>query len=206
MNSLILPAFVAVTAAFHLALRTHIRRGNVKTGFCAVWCMDAVFAVCGTIISFILYRYLFSPYLTMRNILLGVMYLILTILFLLLAPSGISLLAKRKRLSEDEVLCAEYRFNDTLGFVRNGFLILLFALPVLFALAQEQWIPLLAEWQEAEICGGFCFAAFLVLVPVSLRQALFWMKNLTDPPTETEEELIRRYRAQYRFRHRNWIL
>lgn len=207
MNSLILPLLVAVVAFFHLAMRSFIRRGKVKTGFCAVWCMDAIFAVCGTVISFLLYRYLFYPYLTVRNVILVLVYLLITVLFIWVAPSGLALLMQKRKFGEEEILMAEFRLNDTLGVVRNCFLILLFLLPVLAVVTQRLgWLSLIFPWREAEVCGGFCFVAFLILVPVCLRQSLFWLRNLTDTAMEAEKRALREYRMQMQYRHRNRVL
>lgn len=207
MNSLILPLLVAVVAFFHLAMRSFIRRGKVKTGFCAVWCMDAIFAVCGTVISFLLYRYLFYPYLTVRNVILVLVYLLITVLFIWVAPSGLALLMRKRKFGEEEILMAEFRLNDTLGVVRNCFLLLLFLLPALTVGAQRVgWLSLIFSWREAEVCGGFCFVAFLILVPVCLRQSLFWLRNLTDTTMEAEERALRKYQMQMQYRHRNRVL
>lgn len=207
MNSLILSALMVIIALFHLAMNNFMRRGNVKTGFCTIWCIDAIFAVGGTVLSFMLYQYRFTPFLTVRNGVLVLIYLLLTVLFIWLAPSGLSLLTKKRPSAEEEILLAEYRLNDTLGMVRNCFMILLFVLPVLFAVAQGSlWFSYLGGWKEAEICGGVCFVAFLILVPVCLRQALFWLRNLTDTSLSGEEKLLKQYRMQLWYRHKNWLL
>lgn len=208
MNSLILSFFAALVWCFHLWVNSHIKSGKIKEGFCALWCIDAVFAVCGTIISFAVYRYTFFPFLTVRNFIIGGVYLIITLLFLLLAPSGFSLLVKKKAVSEETLLLAEYSFNDTLCLVRNFFLALLFVLPILFVLMSK--VCMLLEmsflWQEDDVCGGFCFTAFLLLLPISLRQTLFWLKNLVASPTETEGKVLKQYRAGLHYRHKNRIL
>lgn len=207
MNSLILSALIVVVALFHLAMKSFMRRGKIKAGFCAVWCMNAIFAVCGTVLSFLLYRYLFYPYLTVRNVVWVFLYLLVTILFIGVAPTGFSLVKKKRNFSEEEILMAEYRLNDTLEMVRNFFLLLLFLLPILCAGAEKvRWLSLLFSWREEEICGGFCFVAFLILVPVCLRQSLFWLRNLTDTTMEAEERVLRKYQMQLQYRHRNRIL
>lgn len=207
MNSLILSILVAVVAVFHWTMRSYMRKGNIKTGFCAVWCMDAIFAICGTVISFVLYRYSFHPFLTLRNAVIVLFYLLLTILFVWLTPTGLVLLGKKRGLDAEQILLAEYRLNDTLGMVRNFFMMLLFLLPVLFGVVRgEEWFWQMVSWKEAEICGGFCFVAFLILVPVTLRQALYWLKNLTDSSIETEERLLRKHRMQLQYRQRNHFL
>lgn len=208
MNSLILSFLTVMIFLFHCHIRSYIKRGKVKEGFCALWCMDTLFALCGTVSSFILYRYTFYPYLNVRNVLFGAVYLGITVLFILLAPSGLSLFRKKRTSSEEEVLLAEYRFNDTLGIVRNYFLALLFGLPVLFALLTpaNHIFHAFSDWQESEICGGFCFIAFLILLPVSLRQSLFWLKNLNRGTSDAEEQVLQKYRTELRYRRKNRII
>lgn len=208
MNSLIFSFFVMIVFLFHIFMRSNIRKGKVREAFCALWCVDAVFAVCGTVVSFILFRYTFSPYLNLRNILLGGVYLIITVLFFLLAPSGISLFRKKRTSSEEEILLAEYRFNDTLSLVRNYFLMLLFVLPILFTILMQhkELFSFLSSWKEDEIYGGFCFTAFLILLPVSLRQTLFWLRNLTYAPTEAEKRQLQKYSIHLYYRQKNWII
>lgn len=215
MNALILSALTVALALFHLAVRACMRRGHVGAGFCAIWCIDAVFAVCGAAISFYLYRYLFRPWLTARNLAMAVVYLALTVLLIALAPSGFSLFRRKlfqgksfpgkEECGEEETALAEYRLNETLCMVRNVFLALLFVLPVLFAVAERSGgrFSLPAAWREGDVCGGFCFVAFLILVPVSLRQALFWFRNLTGWSGQAGEALQERYRAGLMYRHKN---
>lgn len=207
MNSLIYSVLAAVVAVFHLAMSSYMRKGNIKTGFCAIWCMDAIFAICGTVISFMLYQYRFHKFLTVRNVVLILIYMLITILFVWLAPTGIGLLGRKRETDAEQLLLAEYRLNDTLGMVRNFFMILLFLLPVLLAVVQrEGWFLRAVSWKETEICGGFCFVAFLLLIPVCLRQALYWLKNLTDASVETEQKLLQKHCMQLQYRQRNRFL
>ena len=207
MNNLTLSVLMAVVGLFHLTMGSFMRKGNVKTGFCAVWCMDTVTAICGTAMSFVLYRYVLSPYLTVRNGVVVMIYLLLTLAFIWMAPSGITLLVGRRNLNEEEVLRAELRLNETLGIVRNCFFVLLFVLPILFqVIHRSEELAYLMVWKEAEICGGLCFIAFLILVPVSVRQAIFWLKNLADSPVEAEKKILEQYRMKLQYKHKNWIL
>lgn len=193
---------------FHLYVRRHLRLGKVKEGLCALWCMDAVFAICGTVLSFALYHYQFVPFLTLRNILLVLVYLALTFLFLLLSPSGIRLLAPSSPTDPQELLAAEYRFNDTLCFVRSFFMVLLFFLPIFLNLPakEEHLLTLLLTWESKAVFGGFYFAAFLILVPMTLRQALYWLKSLRTTPTMEEKALLHKYSIQIHYQKRNRFL
>lgn len=188
-----------------MAIRPSIKRGTVREAFCAHWCVDAVFAVSGTVTSFALYHYDFMPFLKVRNLLMMLMYVAVTALFVLLAPSGHSLFTKKRAVSEEKLLLAEYRFNDTLCMVRNFFLALLFGIPILLILLSQSRIQssLFHTWSEAQICGGFCFAAFLILLPISLRQAFFWLKALVGTPAEEEAFALKQYSMRLHYKHRN---
>lgn len=200
MNSLIISLFIFIVFVFHRFVNISIRNGKVREGFCALWCVDTVFCVCGTVISFALYHYTFSPFLTVRNLILCVLYIGACIVFLMLAPSGFTLLVRKKTASTQEILLGEYRFNDTLCLVRSFFMILLFCLPILFRLS------FLSSWNEAEICGGFCFTAFIILLPISLRQAFFWLKNLMNTPSAEEALALQKNSMRLHYRKRNYRL
>lgn len=205
MNNLILSFLVAVVALFHLAARSTIKQRKVREAFCAHWCVDAVFAISGTAISFALYNYDIAAFFKLHNILPGVIYLLATVLLVLLAPSGHSLLTRKQTASREEILLAEYRFNDTLCLIRNFFLALLFTLPLLLTLVTRIGIllPLFHTWSQSEICGAFCFIVFLILLPVSLRQALFWLKALVGTPDARETHALQQYHIRLHYKTRN---
>ena len=143
----------------------------------------------------------------MCNLVLVLFYLSITILFVWLAPTGFALFAGKQGKDEMQILVAEYRLNDTLGIVRNFFMLLLFLLPVLCStVGRTEWFRRTVSWQEAEICGGFCFVAFLILIPISLRQALYWLRNLTDSPVEEEQRWLRNYVIRLNYRRKNRFL
>lgn len=208
MNGLILSFFTALLWVFHMFLHTCTRRGKVKESFCAGWCMDAVFAVCGTMVSFFLFDYSFLPYLTLRNIVLAVLYLSATALFFLLTPSGFSLFAQKSTPSKEELLLCEYHFNDTISLVRNYILALLFVLPILLTVAEmiPAFPALWGNFSIEDIYGGFCFASFLILVPMSLRQMIFWFKSLRTPVCEAEEKVLQTYRTTLCLHSKNFFL
>ena len=205
MNSLLFSLFVFILFCFHSQTRSHILRGKVRESICALWCMDTVFGICGIIVSFTLYQYHLFAYLTLGNAALFLLYLILIIFFILLAPSGFALLKFGRNTAPEEQLVAEYRFNDMLCLVRNFFMLLLFAIPILYRLAVRISMKyhLVFTWTEAQICGGFCFIAFLILFPISLRQAFFWLKMLRSTPSETEVLLLKQYIASTHYQKRN---
>lgn len=205
MNNLIISILVLLVFLFHLYICRHIRWGKVKEGLCALWCMDAIFAVCGMILSFALYHYTFTPFFTLRNMLLGTVYMALTFLFLLISPSGIRLLFTQKQTDSEELLLAEYRFNDTLRFVRSFFMVLLFSLPIFLNLPikNEQLLTLLLTWESKDVFGGFYFASFTILLPICLRQSFYWLKSLHGSPSQSENMLLQKYSMQLHYRKKN---
>ena len=163
MKHLILTLLVTFPVIFHSVARKPLKNGRVREVFCACWCVDAVFAICGTLLSFGLYHYELLSFLTIRNAALGLLYLFVTCLLVLLAPSGFSLITKWRAPSGEETLLAEYRFNDTLSMVRNFFLALLFSIPILLILLERSPLPLtfLQAWDADRLCGGLCFGSRL---------------------------------------------
>ena len=207
MNGLFFSLFTLVIFVFHLALRPLMRKGRVKAGFCALWCIDAFFFAGGSFLAFHLYHYEFLPYVTFRSFALLILYLAVTALVLFLAPLGFRLFAKRSTPSDEEMLLAEYRFNDTAGLMRNCFFVLLFILPILFAVLKTVKVAFLpTAFNATELYAGFCFIAFLVLLPLSLRQTLFWHRQLTVPDSEAEQKLQKHYSARLRYKKRNRYL
>ncbi len=208
MNSMIFPILIFAVFMFHLALRPYMRKGRVREGLCALWCIDAVFAVCGTVISFYLYHYAFSPFLTLRNLLLLLIYLVVILLFFLLAPSGLKLLYQKRNRDEETLLLAEYRFNDTLCLIRNFFLILLFSMPIILTLLSgwEEHLRLYFTFDINEMCAVLCLASFFILLPLCLRQSFFWMKNLRHAATQPESDLLLQHSSGLHYRKRNFFL
>lgn len=206
MNSLILSFLVLVTFCFHLSLRSRIKHDKVRESFCALWCVDACFAICGTAISVSLYDYCLLSFFTGRNILICLLFLLLTVLLLFVSPSGYGLFRKHKEYSKTDILLAEYRFNDTLRYVRSFFMTLLFITPVLLSIG-DYFNPNFLQfsgWSGQGICGAVCFISFLLLVPISLRQTIFWLHNLIDAPTPEEDILLKAYKSDVHFHKHNF--
>ena len=208
MNNLMISFFVLLLFLFHLYIRQHIRLGKVKEGLCALWYMNAVFAVSGTVLSFVTYRYSLRPALTPQNIIFALLYLLLTLFFLLLSPSGLRLLAPSKPNTEEKLLQAEYRFHDALCLVYHFFLALLFFLPLLFRLPirGQTLLELLSGWEVKDIFSSFYFVIFLILLPISLRQSYYWLKSLRTTPDTLEKQLLQQYRAHLHYQKRNHFL
>ncbi len=208
MNNLMISFFVLLLFLFHCYIRQHIRLGKVKEGLCALWCMDAVFAVSGTVLSFAIYHYSLRPALTRQNILFVLLYLLLTFFFLLLSPSGLGLLAPFKPDTQEKLLLAEYRFHDTLCYVYSFFLALLFFLPILLQLPikEQKLLSLLSTWEAKDIFSSFYFVIFLILLPISLRQTFYWLKSLKHTPDALETQLLQQYRSRLHYQKRNHFL
>lgn len=206
MNQIILSVLILLTALFHLAVRPLVKKGQIREAFCAGWCIDATFAICGTLISFALFHYDFVPFLTLRTLLWGLLFFMVTLLLCLLAPSGLSLFCNHKKdYSAEEILLAEYRFHDTLCMVKNFFQVLLFFLPILLVCLENTplTLSLFLTWSSSDICGASCFAAFLFLLPISLRQSFFWLKHLSGQPTEESMRILQQYCIRLHYRRKN---
>lgn len=208
MHNLIWSFLVVMISLFHQAIRSVIKRGKVRVAFCAHWCIDAVFAVGGTITALALYHYDFMSIFRVKHLFPIILNLLITVLVVLFAPSGYRLFTRRGTFPEEEIRLAEYRFNDTLVLVRNFFQALLFAIPVILILLSQSPIhsSLFTTWSETEICAGFCFTSYLILLPISLRQAFFWLKALVGTPTEAETLALKQYGVRLHYRRRNWRL
>ena len=205
MNNIIISLLVLLVFFFHIYTKRHMRLGKLKEALSATWFMDTVLTICGIVIIFHIYRYNFTPFFTLRNILLVLTFLLITLLFLFLAPSGLQLFTLKKQLSDDELLCAEYRFNDTLCMVRNFFLCLLFFVPIITHLPLEapKYREILLAWTSSQIPAGFYFTVFLLLLPITLRQTLYWIKSLKQEPTSLELQLMKHYSLPHRYGERN---
>lgn len=208
MNSMIIPLFVLLLFFFHMYTKRYMRLGKLKEALSATWFMDTVFTICGIVVIFYFYHYNFASFFSLRNILLILTSLLITLLFLLLAPSGFRLLTTRKQLSTEELLRAEYRFNDTLCMVRNFLLCLLFLVPLMMNLPikLQEYETLLQIWANSQIPAGFYFTVFLILLPMSLRQALYWIKSLKQETTAWELELMKHYSLSFRYREHNLFM
>ncbi len=208
MNNMIFTILLAILFAFHRFSRRFIAAGKVKEAFCAVWIADTLFITNAVILSFLLYRYSLREWLHWKILIYIALYLAVTVIFLLITPSGFRLLKKPSFSSREELLLAEYRFNDTLGLVRNFFMVLLMLLPIALKILSRfpEGACEILRWSEDEICGAVCFILFLLLLPLCIRQTLFWLNALQTPFTETEQFLLQNYRTKLHYKNRNHLL
>ena len=218
MNGLIFSCLTAFAFLYHRLANSVIKRGLVREGYCAVWIGDLLFSIFGAILTLTMYRFSFLSLFTLRGLFFGTAFLLLTMLLLILAPSGLSLLSRispSAKLQESDlgaisnpqsdIIRAEYHFNTTLGVIRNIFFLILFLFPIFLALSvsHPQYLPFLAVYTEGQLCSTFCLIAFLLLLPICLRQSIFWIRNITRIPCEAEEALIKKEKAQTYYKRRN---
>ncbi len=213
MSSLLFSLFVILIGLFRSRIYPLIRKGQVKEGFCGLWFISSIFSLGGVVLSFYLYQYTFLPLLSLRNLFFLLAYIAVGILIVLLAPTGHKLFTKKSTPSEEEMLLYEYRFHETADLACRFFQFLLFGIPVLFALLAEfrTHLPsalcsVLDFFVKNQIYGGLCFFAFLIMLPLSLRQTLYWLKSLKIPTTKAELTLQHIYSARLRYKKRNRIL
>lgn len=213
MNDLFFSLLVLSVWFFQKTINPLVQKGRVKEGFCALWFVNCAFALCGTILSFYLYQYRILPIFNMNNLFFLFVFVTVGIAFILLAPSGYKLFTKKSTLSEDEMLLCEYHFHEIAYLTCRFFRLLLCCIPILLAFLErvQMHLPqilhnMLDFFIENKIYGGFCFFAFLILLPLSLRQALYWLKSLKKPTTTVELAQQRIYSARLRYQKRNRLL
>ena len=220
MNGLIFSCLTAFVFLYHRLINSVIKRGLVREGYCALWIGDLLFSIFGAILTLTMYRFSFLPLFTLRGLFFGTAFLLLTVLLLILAPSGLTLLGRKTSEAkfqgqesdlettanpQSDIIRAEYHFNTTLGVIRNVFFLILFLFPIFLALSvlYPQYLPFLAVYTEGQLCSTFCLITFLLLLPICLRQSIFWIRNITRNPCEAEENLIRKEKAQTYYKRRN---
>ncbi len=205
MSPLFFSILVGIVTLFHYKLQDTIRRGRIKEGFCTLWLIDTLFALCGLILSFYLYHYRLWEFLTLRNLLLLLLYTTAAFLLFVMAPSGLTLFTQKHSREPEQILAAEYRFNHTLRLVCRFFLVLFFLLPLFLQILslKEEWYRYLLPAGADKLCGGVYLLGFSFLLPIYLRQTFFWLKHLQSSPLSTEEEFLRNYTAEIHYRTKN---
>jgi len=213
MNNLLFSFLVLSVWCFRRVANPLIRKGRVKEGFCVLWFVNCIFSLCGTILSFYLYQYRIPPIFNLRNLFFLFAFATIGTTIILLAPSGHRLFTKKSTLSEEEMLLCEYHFHEIAYLTCHFFLFLLFCIPVLLAFLEgiQMHLPqtlhnMLGFFVKNEIYGGFCFFAFLILLPLSLRQTLYWLKSLKVPTSDAELIQQHIYSARLRYQKRNRLL
>ncbi len=208
MSGLIFSFLTLFVFLYHVLIRLMTRNGKIREGYCALWVGDLLFALLGTIITCSLYRFTLLPFLTLRNILILIALLLISLLIITLAPAGLNLFVFKRELPSEELSESEYRFNDTMEMVRNLFFVMLFLLPLFFS-AEETFpaqFAFLSHFDNGELCSSFCLIAFLLLLPVCLRQSFFWLRNVTHTPSDAEKYLLKMAQAKKYYKNRNFRL
>ncbi len=205
MNYMVIPCFV-VLITFFQRFQTHgFRRKKIRENICVIWCITLLFSLLGAIGSFHLYHYeVFKPF-SLRLVSICILYLALTAVFIAIAPSGYGKLCKKKSSSPEELLYAEYHFNHSLEMLRKCFLSLLLIVPVLYYAycCHESRLAKPLDLKESYLIGGLFFVSFCVLLPISVRQSIFWLGQLQKIPEAYEENLINREYQHTRYVTRN---
>lgn len=205
MTGLIFSCLAVFVGLYHIIVGKVIKRGKIRERHCALWIGDFLFSLLGAILTLTSYHFTLLPLLTLRSLLFFMGFLLVAVLFLFLAPTGLSLLTQKNNPSEEALIYAEYRFNDTVAAVGKLLWLLLFALPLFFTLPQYApgYFSFLSTFKDGELCSVFCLIAFLILLPISLRQTLFWLKNITHTPGESERHLLKMEQARIYYKRKN---
>ncbi len=213
MNNLFFSFFIVFVWFMRGKIYPLIRQGRVKEGFCGLWFLNSIFSLSGTVLSHYLHHYSFSPLFILRNLFFLLIYVAAGIVIVLLAPTGYKLFIKKSTPSEEEMLLYEYRFHETADLICRIFQFLLFVVPIIIFILTEFQTHLPATlcrildfFVKNKLYGGLCFWSFFILLPLSLRQTLYWLKSLKTPTTAAELAQQRIYSARLRYRKRNRLL
>lgn len=202
MNGLVFSCLAAFTFLYQISVGTVIKNGQIREGYSALWVGRLIFTIFGAILTLTMYRFSFLPLFSLRNLFFVTCFLLLTLLLVLLAPSGFLLFEKKE---STDIIHAEYLFNNTLEVICNLFLLILFLFPIILALSARypQLLPFLAVYTDSQLCSTFCLILFLLLLPICLRQSIFWLRNITGLPGETETNLLEKQKAKNYYKRRN---
>ncbi len=205
MNYLIIPFLVLLLLSFERYLRQRTFVVRLRENTCVRWCITLLFSLPGGIISYHIYGYEFTAPLSPGLITILLLYLILALLFIALSPSGYRRLFGRVSLSEEQYLYAEYRFNHSLELLKQFFYLLLFLIPPLFGGYEylRTKYPLPALLEEVYLIGGLYFVAFCILCPISLRQSIFWLRQLQRLPQPYETGLLKQEQQRLQYYRKN---
>lgn len=202
MNGLIFSCLAAFTFLYQIPVRSVIKNGQIREGYCTLWIGRLIFTILGAILTLTMYRFSFLPLFSLRNLFFVTCFLLLTLLLVLVAPTGLSLFGKK---NQTDTIHAEYHFNNTLDIIYNLFLLILFLFPIILALSARypQALPFLTIYTDNQLCSTFCLILFLLLLPMCLRQSFFWLRNITGLPDETETNLLAMQKAKNYYKRRN---
>lgn len=205
MKELIFPCLVVVALFYHVLVRGVMKKGKIREGYSALWICDLLLSIFGAALTLYTYRVTIMPLLTLRTLFFMMAFLVVTVLILILGPTGLKVMGVRDELSEEEKIRAEYRFNDTLGIVRNLLLLMLFVIPSFFLLAEKvpEYFTFLSVFREGELCSVFCLITFLLLLAICLRQTIFWLRNITYSSIVAEWRLLKMEQARTYYKRRN---
>ena len=204
MNYLLIPFFVIFITIFQKHLKNSVSYQRIRESNLVLWSITLLFSLLGGIISYQIYQYELIGSFSMGLTLIMILYLVLTLLFVAISPSGYRKLFRKRTCSEEELLYAEYHFNHSLEMLRSFFLTLLLIVPILFfgyKCMETRFHQLLLE--EAYLIGGLYFVAFCILCPISLRQSIYWLRQLQKIPENYELNLLQRDEQITRYHTKN---
>ncbi|MBQ7920559.1 MAG: hypothetical protein IJ324_11550 [Lachnospiraceae bacterium] len=205
MNYLLIPFFALIIAILQRHLTQSASCKRIRENNLVMWNITLLFSLLGAIISYQIYRYELTAPLSMGQVMILTLYLLLTLLFVAVSPSGFRRLFLKRTYSEEELLYAEYHFNHSLKMLRSFFLSLLLIVPIFFFgyKCLPDNLPSPVQLEEAYLIGGLYFASFCILCPISLRQSIFWMRQLQQMPEEYEMHLLQEEEQMTRYYTRN---
>lgn len=192
MNYILIPLFVIFILVFKGYVKQHTTPQRLRENICVMWLLTLLFSLLGGIISFHIYHYELLASMPWGLVSMLLLYLVLALALIALSPSGYCSLFGRKSFSQEELLYAEYRFHNTLEMLRDFFLMLLLVIPLLYwgYRCIEERFSLSYLLEEAYLIGGLYFVTFCILFPISLRQSIYWLRQLQRIPSEQERELL----------------
>lgn len=206
MTYLIIPLLMVFIQLWERYLKQRTFPLKLRESICVQWCVTLLFSLLGGILSYHIYEYDFTAPLSLGLMPILLLYLILALLFIFLSPSGYRRLFSRVSLTEEELLYAEYRFNHSLEILKRFFFLLLLLIPLLYAgyeyvRAHIPSLPLFME--ESFLIGGLLFTAFCLLCPISLRQSIFWLRQLKKSPAPYELILLQEENRHLQYFRKN---
>ncbi len=205
MNYLIIPFFTILIVLFQKYIQRITNHKRIRENSLVMWCVTLLFSLLGAISSYHMYQYDFTDSFSTGFLTILALYLILTFLFIAVSPSRYRRLLGKWNASEEEILYAEYRFNHSLEMLRSFFLGLLLIVPLLYSgyRCLQCKLPISILLEEAYLIGGLYFVAFCILFPLSMRQSIFWLRQLQRFPKSYEHQLLQEENTRLQYYRKN---
>ena len=104
MNYLLIPFFALIIAILQRHLTQSASCKRIRENNLVMWNITLLFSLLGAIISYQIYRYELTAPLSMGQVMILTLYLLLTLLFVAVSPSGFRRLFLKRTYSEEELL------------------------------------------------------------------------------------------------------